>query len=101
MTRRLVGAIAAGAFTIGILSGSAGTIVGHDATTPRSELAAVMADHMVDHMGAGDMGSMMSGSMMGPNSSMPGDMGPDASSMPMGPGDHQAHHGSPSPEPTK
>jgi hypothetical protein len=101
MTRRRIGAVAVGAFTIGILSGTAGTIVGHDATTPGGDLAAAMADHMaafdMTAMMSGSMGSMMSssmmsGQMMGPGSSFdPGMMsGPAASSMPGS--QHERHH---------
>lgn len=88
MTPRLVGGIAAATLALGILTGAAGTIVAHDATTSRSDFAAVMADHMNDQ----GMGSMMSGSMMGPGSSFgPGMMGgPAASSMPGN--QHDLHH---------
>jgi len=92
MTRKLVAGIAAGAFALGILTGSAGTIVVGNTTTPNADLA-VMADHMADNGMSSMMSmmSMMSGSMMGP----------DASSMPMDPGDHNAHHASPSPDTSK
>jgi hypothetical protein len=60
MTLRLVGGIAAATFAIGMLSGAAGTIVARDATTPRTDLAAVITDHMGDQ----GMRSMMSGGMM-------------------------------------
>ena len=88
MTPRLVGGIAAATFAIGILTGAAGTIVARDASTPQTDVAAVMADHMDDQ----GMGSMMSGSMMGPGSSFgPGMMsGPAASSMPGN--QHDLHH---------
>jgi len=88
MTKRRMGAVAAGAFAIGILSGTAGTIVGHDASTPGGDFAAAMADHMIGY----DMGSMMSGSMMGSGSSFdPGMMGgTGASSMPGS--QHERHH---------
>jgi hypothetical protein len=88
MTRRFVGGLIAAAFAIGILTGAAGIIVARDATTPSSDLVAVMADHM---SGQG-MVSMMSGSMMGPGSSFgPGMMnGPAASSMPGSL--HDLHH---------
>ena len=93
MTRRRIGAVAAGAFAIGILSGTAGTIVGHDATTSNGDLAAAMADHMAGFdMAAMMSGSMMSGSMMGPGSSFDPRMmnGPAASSMPGS--QHERHH---------
>ena len=75
MTPRLVGGIAAATFAIGILTGAAGTIVARDASTPQTDFAAVMADHMGAQgtgsmMGTG-MGSMMSGSMMGPTRRCP------------------------------
>jgi hypothetical protein len=104
MTKRRICAIAAGAFAIGILSGTAGTIVGHDATTPGEDFAAEMADHMAGYdmgsMMAGSAGSMMSGSMTGPGSSFgPGMMtGPAASSMP---GQHELHHAAASPDDLK
>jgi len=93
-----MGAVAAGAFAIGILSGTAGTIVGHDASTPGGDFAAAMADHMTGYdmgsMISGSMmsGSMMSGSMMGSGSSFdPGMMGgTGASSMPGS--QHERHH---------
>ena len=67
MTPRLVGGIAAATFAIGILTGAAGTIVARDASTPQTNFAAAMADHMggqgtASMMGTG-MGSMRSGSM--------------------------------------
>lgn len=105
MTKRRVVAIAAGAFAVGILSGTAGTIVGHDATTPRGDLATLMADHMAGYdmgtMMSGSMASMMSGSMMGAGSSFgPGMMnGPAASFMPGG--QHELHHPASSPDGSK
>ena len=106
MTPRIVGGIAAATFAIGILTGAAGTIVARDASTPQTDVAAVMADHMGDQ-GTGSMmgtgaGSMMSGSMtvpsgtgmMNPGSSIT----PDASSLPDG--GHDSHHPAASPEGT-
>jgi hypothetical protein len=93
MTPRLVGGIAAATFAIGILTGAAGTIVARDATTPRTDFAAVMADHMDDVSTASMMsGGMMSGSMMGPGSSFGPGMttGPVASAMPGSL--HDQHH---------
>ena len=93
MTTRLTGGLITAAFAIGILTGAAGIIVARDATTPSSDLAAVMAYHM---SGQG-MALMMAGSMMGPGSSVgPGMMnGPAASSMP---GTlHDLHHPSATP----
>ena len=75
MTPRLVGGIAAAVFAIGILTGAAGTIVAREASAPHTNVAAEMADHMASvgaaSMMRGGMGSMMSGSMMGPDSSVP------------------------------
>jgi hypothetical protein len=114
MTPRIVGGIAAATFAIGILTGAAGTIVARDASTPQTNFAAVMADHMGDQgtgsmmgTGAGSMmgtgaGSMMSGSMMVPSGT--GMMNPgssitsDASSLPDG--GHDSHHPAASPEGT-
>ena len=61
MSRRLTGGLIAAAFGIGVLTGAAGIIVARDTTTPSSDFASVMADHM-DGQG---MAAMMSGSMMG------------------------------------
>jgi len=94
MTTRRIGGIAAAVFVLGILTGAAGTIVVRDATTPETNLAAVMADHMATAGTASMMGSgaMMSGSMMGSGSSFgPGMMsGPGASFMPGSL--HEQHH---------
>lgn len=90
MTPRLVGGIAAATFAIGILTGAAGTIVARDASTPQTNLAAVMADHM----GGASTASMMSGSIMGAG---PGMMsGPAASFMPGSL--HDQHHPAASPD---
>ena len=84
MTFRIGAAIAAGFLAIGILVGAAGSIVIRDATAPG------LADHMRDAapmmsmMGGGDLSTMMGGLPMGPNASM-------------APGDHESHHGTPSP----
>lgn len=91
MNRRLAGGIAAGAFALGALVGSAGSIVARDGTTACADLDTTMTEHM---SGQG-MGAMMSDHGMG---SM---MGPNASAMPMQPGDHDAHHSAPSAEPSK
>ncbi len=91
MTTRLVGGIAAASLAIGILTGAAGTIVASDLTRPRSDVAAVMADHMGDQGMASMMSGMMAGSMMGPGASFnPGMNGPAASGMPAG--QHDQHH---------
>jgi hypothetical protein len=92
MTRRLVGAVVAAAF--GFLGGAAGTSVAHDNTTNR-DVMATMTEHMpdvdMDTMMSASMGSMMSGSMMGPGSSLgPGMSDPPASSMPGS--QHELHH---------
>ena len=97
MTPRLVGGIAVGMLSVGILTGAAGAIVVRDATSPNADPATVMASHMA---GAG-MGSMMSGSMMAPGSSFGPEMmnGPAASSMP---GDlHDQHHPAATPDGAK
>jgi hypothetical protein len=88
MTTRIAATIAAGFLAVGILVGSAGTLILRDAGAP------VIADHM------GDMGGMMAmmgggsmsgtGSMMGPGSMM----GTDSSLLPE---DHRAHHAVPTP----
>ena len=87
MTTRLAGGLIAAAFAIGILTGAAGIIVARDATTPSSDFATVMADHM---SGQG-MTAMMSGSVMGPGMMN----GPAASSMPGSL--HDLHHPSVTP----
>ena len=70
MTPRVVGGRAAATFAVGILTGTAGTIVVRDASTPDTNRAAVMADHMDGATTAWMMsGGMMSGSIMGPGSS--------------------------------
>lgn len=95
ITTRLSAAVAAGAIVIGILVGSAGTIVLRDTTTPTT---ADWSTHM------SQMGSMMSmmagqgGMMNGQATSGPGMMGPTASAMPAGTDDH---HPTTSPEPTR
>ena len=93
MTRRLVGVFVAGAFAVGLASGAVGTIVAHDTTAPRDDVAALMADHMAGY----GMGSMMSGSMMGGGPMV----GPSSLAMPMNPTDHANHHGFATPEPSK
>ena len=66
MTPRFTGGLVAIAFAVGILTGSAATIVVRDATGP--DHAAVMDDHMADMDG---MSSMMTGGTP-PASLMPG-----------------------------
>ena len=114
MTKKLAGAVAAGAFALGILTVAAAPVLGPGPTTPNDDLSNIMTEHMAamsehmaamdGHMAGTDMGSIMNGmvpgSMMGPGSSaMP--MGPSASEMPMDPNDHEAHHASPAPEATR
>lgn len=81
MTNRLAGAIAGAALASGIFIGWAGTTVARDATVAQTACGSVMSDHMAGD-GPGSMMSMMSGSMMGPNTS----------SMPIDPNDHANHH---------
>jgi hypothetical protein len=98
----------AAAFAIGSLTGAAGIIVVRDVTTPSSDFASVMPDHM-DGQGVASMMSnpRMSGSMMGPGSSFvpgssfgPGMMnGPAASSMPGRL--HDQHHPAATPDSAK
>ncbi|HEY6014746.1 MAG TPA: hypothetical protein VIU37_12090 [Candidatus Limnocylindrales bacterium] len=97
MTRRLAGAVVAGAFALGLAAGAAGTIAAHDTTAPRTDFDVLMADHMAGY----DMGSMMSGSMMGPGSSFgPGMMsGLGGSSMPDSL--HDLHHPTATPDAPK
>jgi hypothetical protein len=110
MTTRISAAIAAGFLAIGILVGTAGTIVVRDATTTD------LVDHMrgmtasagsmggmagmMSKMGGGDMAEMMSmmsaDGMAGMMGGSP--MGPNAS---IAPGDHESHHATPSPEATR
>ena len=79
MTRRLAGAVLAGAFALGVLTGSAGTIIVRESTTPATDYMAAAADHMTNIRA---MHSMMSGGTM---------MG--GSSAPMMPGSvHDQHH---------
>ena len=116
MTPRPVSGIVAATFAIGILTGAAGAIVVRDASTPRADFGAAMADHMSaagalmmsgdmmsGDMMSGDMmsGDMMSGSMMSPGSSFgPGMMnGPAASAMPGS--QHDSHHPAASPDGAK
>jgi hypothetical protein len=93
MTPRHIGGIAV-AGSLGILTGAAGAIVVRDATSPDTRFAGVMADHM----GGAGMGSMMSGSMIGPGSFFgPGLMGGPAASSMRG-GLHDLHHPPASPD---
>lgn len=81
ITTRIVAALAAGALAVGILAGSAGTIVLREATNPNTvDLTAQMSQ-------MGSMMSMMSG-FGGMMSGQTG-MGPAASRMP---GSMQQHH---------
>jgi hypothetical protein len=76
MTTRLAAAFAAGAMAIGMLVGAAGTVLVHDATRPVMGMADMAEMHaMMNGMG----GPMMDGSM--------------GTGAPMGPSQHEAHHG--------
>lgn len=91
MTRKVLAGIVAGAFALGTLTGSAGAIVVNYAATPWTDMTAVTVGHMSGAMISGAMmsGDMMPGGMMGPGASgMPGNQ-------------HDQHHTSPSPEPSK
>ena len=68
MTNKFAGALAAGALTVGILVGAAGTVLIQDATGPA--------------MGMGNMTQMME--MMG---------GGVMDGTPVGPAEHEIHHG--------
>ena len=93
MTPRHIGGIAVAGFALGILTGVAGAIVVRDATSPDTSFAGVMADHM----GGAGMGSMMSGSMMGPGSFFgPGMMGGSGGVLDAGKL-HDLHHPAASP----
>lgn len=106
ITTRIAAAIAAGALSLGILTGSAATIVVGNATTPQADFATVMTQHMAGQgmgsMMSGAMSSMMSmmsgsmGSMMGPGSwSGPDTMGTSGSSFSpdtMSGNQHEQHH---------
>jgi hypothetical protein len=100
MTRKLVGVITAGAFGIGILAGSVGTLLARDVGRG-TDFTAAMAEHM-SGQGMAGMTSMMNGSLMGnsmmggPNASMgPGTMAPGSVAMPGGL--YEQHHGSQAP----
>ena len=101
MNRTRVGGIAAGMFTVGLLTGLAGTAVARDEASG-TDCPAVMVDHMSGQDMTG-MTSMMGGSMMGDSimggSMGPGMMDPDASGMPWS--QHELHHPSTTPEVTK
>jgi hypothetical protein len=97
ITTRIATALAVGGLAVGILTGSAGTIVLREATTPNDVVSTA-------HMGQmGSMMSMMSGGsdMMGGSSGMMNGQdgtGPAPSSMPDW---MQQHHVTSSPEPTR
>ncbi len=91
ITTRIAAAFAAGALAVGILAGSAGTIVLHDATAPQTDAWTTHMDQ------AGSMMSMMAGAggmMNGSGGMMSGQSGavssPAASSMPGS--QHDLHH---------
>lgn len=97
MNRVRVGGLIAGVFAVGLLTGLASTVVASDRNAAGD--CAAMAEQMTGQ-GMPDMnpmmgGSMMSGSMAGPDASM-GPAGPGVSAMP---GDrHELHHPAASPE---
>ena len=64
ITRRMAAALVAGSLAVGLVAGTAGTIIAKD-TTPSQTAAAACIDHM------DDMGGMMNGAggMMGPGTS--------------------------------
>lgn len=88
ITTRIASAIAAGALALGLFTGAAATFIVRDATAPQADFHSIMSEHMFSQ----GMGSMMSGSMMGPDSSFgPGMMDvPGASTMPGN--QHEQHH---------
>jgi hypothetical protein len=97
MTTRMTAAFVAGALAVGIVAGSAGTIVLRDATTPQP------GDWTAQMSQVGSMMSMMSssgGMMTGSGGMMSGQsgMGPAASGMP---DSMQQHHITGSPVPTR
>ena len=101
---RIAATFAAGALAVGILTGSAGTIVRRDATAPQSVDVAAHMSQMGSMMnGAGGMmngaGSMMNGSggMMGGQSGT-SPSSPAGSAMPDW---MQQHHVTSSPLPTR
>lgn len=90
MTPRFRAAVAAGSLVIGMVVGIVGTTVVRDATTTDLSGQMRVMSGPGGPMG-GDMSGMMSmmgGSPMGPNASMP-------------PGDHESHHAGPTPEATR
>jgi predicted DNA repair protein MutK len=110
MTTKIIGVIAAGFLAIGIVVGAAATIVARDDASTHmadqmrgttSMMGAGSMDGMPSMMGAGSMDGMPSMmSLMGTGSPMTpsASMRPDAS---MSPGDHESHHASPDPVPTR
>jgi len=89
ITTRIAAALGAGALAVGILAGSAGTIVLQEATSPTAvHLTAQMSSMM---SGSGDMMSGSGGMMSGQNGT-----GPGTSAMP---GYMQEHHVTDSPAP--
>jgi hypothetical protein len=108
-TTRIAAAVAAGGLAIGLLAGSAGTIIARDATTTTAavDCTAHMSQMQSMMSGAGSMmsgaGSMMDGAsgMMNGTSGMMNSQGgtaPEASSMPDW---MSGHHPSSSPVPTR
>jgi hypothetical protein len=107
-TSRIAAAVAAAALTIGLLAGSAGTIIARDATTADAVDCSAIMSQMQSMMSSS--GSMMGGSpgmMNGSPGMMNGSSGmmdsqdgttPEASSIP---GGMMGHHTTTSPAPTR
>ena len=102
ITRRIAAAFAAGALAVGILAGSAGTIVLRDATAPQVVDWTAQMSQMSQMSQMGSMMSMMAGGggvMGGSGGMMNGHgIGPAASAMPDW---MQQHHVTSSPVPTR
>ncbi len=101
ITTRIAAVFAAGALAVGILAGSAGTIVLRDATAPQSVDVAAHMSQMGSMMnGSGGMMNGSGGMMNGSGGMMNGSSGtgPAASAMPAS---MQQHHVTSSPVPTR
>lgn len=101
INRRIAAAFAAGTLAVGILVGSAGTIVLRDATAPQAltwSTQMTQAGSMVSMMGGAGMMGGSAGTLNGPGSMMNGQngTGPAASALPEW---MQQHHGTASPVP--
>ena len=77
MTNKFPGAWAAGALTVGILVGAAGTVLVQDATRPAMGMGDMT--QMMEMMGGGVMDGAMNGTM--------------TDGTPVGPAEHESHHG--------